>query len=146
MIHRILSGLVRGEEPSELQKQFGRFAPKAAAQSSATELTAHADRAGLRGLLQGRVHEGSDRESYDGIISSVTSFGMYVELPNTVEGLVRIEDLPDGEYFYDGVMELTDIHSGRRYRMGDRVRVRCVDANVNEGHVDFLLEEGEGWR
>ena len=83
---------------------------------------------------------------YDDIISSVASFGMYVELPDTVEGLVRIEDLPDGEYFYDGVMELTDIHSGRRYRMGDRVRVRCVDANVNEGHVDFLLEEGEGRR
>ena len=146
MIHRILSGLVRGEEPSELQKQFGRFAPKAAAQSSATELTAMQIERDCEDCYKAEYMKDRIGESYDGIISSVTSFGMYVELSNTVEGLVRIEDLPDGEYFYDGVMELTDIHSGRRYRMGDRVRVRCVGANVNEGHVDFLLEEGEGRR
>ena len=78
---------------------------------------------------------------FEGMISSVTSFGMYVELPNTVEGLVRMEDLPDGEYFFDGIMELKDIHTGRRFRIGDQVRVKCVGADVNAGHVDFVLEE-----
>ena len=86
--------------------------------------------------MKGRVGE-----CFDGMISSVTSFGMYVELPNTVEGLVRMDDLPGGEYFFDGAVQLTDVHTGRRFRTGDRVRVRCTGADVNAGNVDFVLEE-----
>ena len=78
---------------------------------------------------------------FEGIVSSVTSFGLYVELPNTVEGLVRMEDLPAGEYFFDGVLSLTDVHSGRRFAMGDRVKVRCVGADVSAGNVDFVPED-----
>ena len=56
-----------------------------------------------------------------------------------MEGLVRVENLPDGEYFFDGLLELSDIHSGRKFRLGDPVRVRCVRADVNAGNVDFEL-------
>lgn len=140
-IHRILSALVRGEPARALQKQFGKFAVRAASQSSAAELTAMQVERDCEDCYKAEYMKGRVGECFDGMISSVTSFGMYVELPNTVEGLVRMDDLPSGEYFFDGAVQLTDVHTGRRFRMGDRVRVRCTGADVNAGNVDFVLEE-----
>ncbi len=140
-IHRILSGLVRGESAKTLQKQFGKFAVRAAAHSSEMELEAMQIERDCEDCYKAEYMRSRIGQVFEGMISSVTSFGMYVELPNTVEGLVRMEDLPDGEYFFDGIMELKDIHTGRRFRIGDQVRVKCVGADVNAGHVDFVLEE-----
>ena len=78
-------------------------------------------------------------EEFEGTITSVTPHGFYVELPNTVEGLVKIEELPEGEYIYDGMMALICPVSGKRFRVGDPVRVTCIKANVNLGQVDFAL-------
>ena len=79
---------------------------------------------------------------FSGIISSVTGWGLYVALENTVEGLVHVSDM-DGYYAYDAQRQtLQDIHSGRAYRIGMRVRVRTLSASVERGEVNFeLLEE-----
>ena len=79
-------------------------------------------------------------DTFEGMVSSVTSFGMYVELASTIEGLVQIETLP-GAYSFDGLMELVSLQGGRRFRIGDRVRVKCTGADVNAGHVDFIVAE-----
>ena len=81
-------------------------------------------------------------ETFPAVISGVTGFGFYAELANGVEGLVRLEALPLGEYTFDGVMTLAG--PGVRYRVGDRVRVRCVRADVGSGQVDFVLGDENG--
>ena len=65
---------------------------------------------------------------------------MFVSLPNTVEGYVKIESLP-GNYEYDGFTKLKDTATGHGYRIGQTVRVVCVAADVNSGNVDFEIEK-----
>ena len=80
-------------------------------------------------------------DSFEGIISSVTEFGFYVELPNTVEGLVHVNTLPEGYYTYDGFFSLADEYSSRSFTVGDKVQVICSRADVNSGNVDFEIDE-----
>ncbi len=82
-------------------------------------------------------------EEFDGVISSAVNHGVYVELPNTVEGLIRVADL--GDYQYDGKMEFVDQHSGRKLRVGDPIRVTVAGVDVSAGQIDFVpADEGEG--
>ena len=74
-------------------------------------------------------------EEFAGVISSAAAQGVYVELPNTVEGLVRAEVLGDG-FEFDGLMEFRG-PGGKRYRVGDPMRVKCIRADVNSGQIDF---------
>jgi ribonuclease R len=77
---------------------------------------------------------------FDGIISSVTSFGVYVTLPNTVEGLVHITALDDDYYHYDqNLMLLVGERKKKIYRVGDRVKIRVVNTNIIDGDVDFKM-------
>ena len=122
-----------------MNKRYQRFAERSAEHSSQTEQQAMDIERSCEDCYKAEYMKGRIGEEFDGIISSVTSFGLYVELPSTVEGLIRLEDLPDGEYFFDGLLELSDVHTGRKFRLGDKVRVRCVHADVNSGNVDFAL-------
>lgn len=81
---------------------------------------------------------GHINEEFEGIISSVTDFGVYVELENTVEGLVHINSMVD-DFEYDGLVTLTGEFTGQKLTLGDRVKVKCVGANVNNGNIDFYL-------
>jgi ribonuclease R len=83
---------------------------------------------------------------FDGIISSVTSFGLYVTLPNTVEGLVHISQLDDDYYHYsDPLMMLIGEHTKNMYRVGDHVTIQVVGANIIDGEVDFkIVKRGDG--
>lgn len=79
-------------------------------------------------------------KEFDGIISSVTGFGIYVTLPNTVEGLVHITELDDDYYIYDeNQMMLIGERRKKIYRVGDRVTVRVMKAHISEGDVDFKI-------
>lgn len=79
-------------------------------------------------------------EEFDGIISSVTSFGMFIELDNTVEGLVRLSDLTDDYYHYhDAQHALIGERTSRVYRLGDEVKVRVARVNKDERTIDFEL-------
>ncbi|MEG2038288.1 MAG: S1 RNA-binding domain-containing protein, partial [Oscillospiraceae bacterium] len=80
-------------------------------------------------------------ETFSGVISSVTSFGVYVELESTAEGLIRIENLDEGEYIFDEKAELTERYSGKRYRVGDRIEVVVTGADVSGGKVDFVPKD-----
>ena len=79
-------------------------------------------------------------EKFDGVVSALTSYGMYVELPNTIEGMVRISDI-DGDFytFKEERMELVGRRSKRKYRLGDEVSVRVLGADRLLGTVDFEL-------
>lgn len=79
-------------------------------------------------------------EEYDGIISSVTNWGLYVELANTVEGLVHVLDLTDDFYYFDEkTYSLVGERTKKRYRIGDQVKVRVIGASKETGEVDFAI-------
>lgn len=76
----------------------------------------------------------------EGIVTGVQSYGMYVELPSTVEGLVRISAMGDDYFVYDQAkMQLTASGSRKSYRVGMKVTVMCIGADKGQGNVDFAL-------
>lgn len=79
-------------------------------------------------------------EEYEGMINSVLNFGMFVELPNLIEGLVKVDSLKDDKYIYDETtFSLVGQSSKRRYRLGDKVKVKCVAASKEMKTVDFEI-------
>ena len=81
-------------------------------------------------------------EEYEGIISGVTAYGFYVELPNTVEGLVHVTSLRDDYYSYnEETYELSGELSKKVYHLGQKVRVRVADADALRRTVDFTVVE-----
>ncbi|WP_180337981.1 ribonuclease R [Fructilactobacillus sanfranciscensis] len=88
----------------------------------------------------------SDRigEEYDGVISSVMKFGLFIELPNTVEGLVHISRMKDDYYQYvPKYMALVGRNTKRTFKIGQDVRVKCVGVDVDQSSVDFEILEVE---
>ena len=81
-------------------------------------------------------------EEFEGIISNVQEFGMFVELPNSIEGLVKIEDMPGGGYSYiEEKLSLINKNNKNRYTFGDRVKVKCISASKENSMIDFALVE-----
>ena len=81
-------------------------------------------------------------EEYDGIISGVTAYGFYVELSNTIEGMVRISTIPDDFYIYDeGSVSLIGREYGKSYIMGQQVRIKVVHVDKLLRTIDFELVE-----
>ncbi|MDQ6422727.1 ribonuclease R [Paenibacillus sp. LHD-117] len=79
-------------------------------------------------------------EEFDGIISSVTSFGMFIELENTVEGLIRLSDLSDDYYhFHELHMVLIGERTSKVYRIGDEVKIRVSRVDMEEYNIDFEM-------
>ena len=82
-------------------------------------------------------------EEYEGIISGVTNFGMFVELDNLIEGLVHISTL-DGFYTYvPEMLSLISANKKNKYRIGDKVKIIVTNANKNQGIIDFELVKGD---
>ncbi|MGN0642657.1 MAG: ribonuclease R [Huintestinicola sp.] len=138
-IHRILTDLCYNKtSPKVIAKRYVKFAYAAAEQSSQCELTAMRVERDCEDCYIAEYMSAHLGEEFDGMISSVTEYGMYVELPNTVEGLVKIETLPDGQYDFDGHFTISK-NGAPMYSVGNKVRVKCVKADVSGGNVDFVL-------
>ena len=81
-------------------------------------------------------------EEYQGMISSIMSFGMFIELPNLVEGLVRVEDMTDDHYLYDeSTLTLRGVKNKKGYRLGDTISVIVKSANKELRTVDFVIAD-----
>jgi ribonuclease R len=81
-------------------------------------------------------------QEFDGIVSSVTVWGMYVELENTVEGLVSIRDMYDDVYIYDEEnLLLFGDHTHKTYTIGDKVKIKVTGASLSDKTVDFEVVE-----
>ena len=79
-------------------------------------------------------------QEFEGIVSSVTKFGMFVELPNTVEGLVHITHMNQDYFnFIESHLVLIGERTGVSYRIGDRVKVKLIKVDVEAHEIDFIL-------
>ena len=84
--------------------------------------------------------EGKIGEEYEGIVSSVTQFGIFVELPNTIEGLIRFEDLGNEYFIYDeNRKRLIGEKTNKTYQIGDKVKIRVKSASKMLRQIDFEI-------
>ena len=144
VVHRILAEIIAGESIEKLKAKYTSFTQAASKMSSETEVKAMQSERSIADCYKAEYMKKHIGESFDGIISSATQFGIYVELENTVEGLVRATDLPSDEYKFDEKsLSLKGVHGGKNYSVGDTVRIRVLHANISEGQIDFALEETE---
>ncbi|MCD7730698.1 MAG: ribonuclease R [Oscillospiraceae bacterium] len=140
-IHRILTDLCYNKVSAEsMRKRYAAFAHSASEQSSAQELTAMRVERDCSDCYIAEYMKAHLGEDFCGMIVSVQEFGFFVQLPNTVEGLVRIDSLKDGPYDFDGHFTLTK-NGQASYTVGDKVHVVCAGANVSSGQVDFTIAE-----
>lgn len=140
-IHRIITDILAGYNKEWLTKRYGGFAVNAADRSSSAEQRAVSIERECEDCYKAEFMKAHIGESFTGKISSVTEFGFYVILPNTVEGLVHIRTLPEGEYDYSEPFALTEKFSGVSYSIGGEVTVLCAGADVSEGKIDFVLDD-----
>lgn len=142
--HRIMSAKLNGMTKDSLYDLYGSFARDSADHSTEMEMKAMSVERECEDCYKAEYMTSRLGKQFDGVISGVAAYGIYVELPNTVEGLVRIEGLPEGDYAYDGLMQLTDSVTGRRYRVGDSVRIIVIAVDVSTGIIDFGLMDEKG--
>lgn len=139
VVHRMLRKyyFTSCEDSDKLQSD-DEWMEQAARQCSAQERNAVDTERDVDDMKKAQYMEQFIGDEFDGIISSVTKFGFFVELENTVEGLVHISSLKDDYYHFDErAYALVAERSKRGYRMGQKVKVRCIDANRFKKQVDF---------
>lgn len=140
-IHRILSDYVAKRGTEKIQKAYAGFAVKAANQATHTEISAvNAERTCEEYYMAEYMVQHIGKE-FEGIISGVIGSGFFVALANTVEGKVDTATLKDGVYEVVNGITLIETLSGVSYTIGDKVRVKCIDSNINSGQIDFELIE-----
>ncbi len=114
--------------------------PEIATHTSAMERRAVDAERETDDLKKAEFMKGKIGEEFDGVISSVTSFGLFVELPNTIEGLVHVSYLTDDYYrFEERHYAMIGERTGNVFRIGDEITVRCVNVNIEERVVDFEI-------
>lgn len=140
-IHRIIKECLKKKSLSTSRKEeLEEFTFEAGEQSSLTERNADKTEREVDDLWRAYLMKDRLGEEFEGIISSVTNFGVFVELDNTVEGLIRVEDLPDtGFLLFEKQLRLKGQHTS--FGVGDRVKVKLVSANIFTRKIDFEFIE-----
>lgn len=141
-VHRYLAKTINGKINAKSMDYLDKNIDAIGKHSSETERRAEKIEREINKLKMTEYMTDHIGEIFDGRISGVTSFGFFVELPNTVEGLVRLQNMKDDFYIYD-----PDLHQhmgerkGKFYRLGQEVRVKVANADVNLKQIDFELIE-----
>lgn len=137
--HRMLYKAISAQE---FTRADSVFCEEAALQATTRELAADTAEREIDKLYMADYMRQFIGQEFDAQVSGVTSFGLFVSLPNLVEGLVRIEDLPGDRYEFDAErLTMTAIHSGKRYYIGVPMRVRLTAASNVTGQIDFCVVE-----
>lgn len=140
-IHRIIKENLHGGMTDKKRKHFTSILPEVADHSSYTERRAEEAERDTEKLKKVQYMSKRIGEVYDGVISGVTQYGLYVELNNTIEGLVRISTLTDDYYYYnEEKYEMTGQETGNCYKLGQRVKIKVTGADKMTRTIDFELE------
>lgn len=139
-IHRIIKEFLNGKISQKRQDQLAQIVDYASTQSSEREREAELAERDVKDIYKARYMEDRVGEEFVGIVSSVTSFGMFIELDNTVEGLVRLADMNDDYYIFDeNTFTILGERTKKMYRIGDVVKIRVEKVNVDFKEIDFKL-------
>lgn len=137
-IHRIIKETLRGRMNEERICHYQSILEEVTKHASETERRAEeAERETVK-LKKVQYMKDKIGEEYEGVISGITKWGMYVELPNTIEGLVHVANMTDDHYEYiEDRYEMQGIHTGKTYRLGQTILVRVIGADELQRTIDF---------
>ena len=137
-IHRIISEYINSSE--ELQEEFKIDSEKYAKSSSECEQVATKAEREAEKIKKAEFMEDKIGQEYDAIVSSITPFGMFAELENTIEGLIRFENIGNEYYIYDeNHKQLIGGQTGKVYKIGDKIRIKVIKASKITRQIDFAL-------
>ena len=141
-IHRIIKDNLRGRMNEEKIAHYQSILPEVTKHSSEMERRAQeAERETVR-LKKAEYMEQYIGEEFEGVISGMNKWGMYVELPDTVEGMVHVANMADDHYDYrEDRYEMTGAHTGKVYKLGQKVRVRVLEVSRMLRTVDFEIAD-----
>ncbi|WP_411955778.1 ribonuclease R [Cytobacillus oceanisediminis] len=148
IVHRLIrTYLIEGDVSSAIQEKWNSRLTEIAEHSSNMERRSVEAERETDELKKSEYMLDKIGEEYDGIISSVTNFGMFVELTNTIEGLVHVSYMTDDYYRYDERhFAMIGERTGKVFRIGDEITVRVVNVNKDERAIDFEIVGMKGTR
>ncbi|KAF5068761.1 Ribonuclease R [anaerobic digester metagenome] len=143
-IHRLLKKMLHGELGETQIKEYHKKMPDMALHCSRRERIADEAERDTEQLKKVEFMSDKIGQAFQGIISGVTNWGIYVELPNTIEGMVALAMLDDDYYEYnEKSMMVFGKRTGKSYRLGDKVTVVVSKVSKELGTIDFLFDDGE---
>ncbi|MEC1957538.1 ribonuclease R [Bacillus subtilis] len=140
-VHRLIrTYLINGKVDEATQEKWAERLPDIAEHTSSMERRAVDAERETDDLKKAEYMLDKIGEEFDGMISSVTNFGMFVELPNTIEGLVHVSFMTDDYYRFDEQhFAMIGERTGNVFRIGDEITVKVVDVNKDERNIDFEI-------
>ncbi|MBO8176211.1 MAG: ribonuclease R [Bacillus sp. (in: Bacteria)] len=141
IVHRLIrTYLIEGKMDEATRAKWEQQLPEIAQHSSQMERRAVDAERETDELKKAEFMEDKIGQEFEGIISSVTNFGMFVELPNTIEGLVHVSYMTDDFYRYDERhYAMIGERTGNVFRIGDEITVRVINVNKEERSIDFEI-------
>ncbi|MFY9414368.1 MAG: ribonuclease R [Tepidanaerobacteraceae bacterium] len=140
IVHRILRKQLQNDIDQKQEKKLVKIVERVAKLSSERERIAEEAERESVDLKIAEYMASRIGETYEAIVSGVTSFGIFVELDNTIEGLVHVSHMEDDYYhFNEKTMALIGERTGKTFRIGDVVQVKVYNVNIAERHIDFVL-------
>ncbi len=140
VIHRIMSEFLNSKNKDELNRHYLNFANEAAKNSSTAEVRAMQAERSAESCYMAEYMTHHIGESYTGIISGVTQRGVFVELPNSVEGFVPIDSFEDADYKFDGLISQIDQKTHKKLTIGQTLKIKVAASDVASGRIDFIPE------
>ncbi|MCH5263991.1 MAG: ribonuclease R [Lachnospiraceae bacterium] len=143
-IHRIIKEQLRGKLKENRIEHYEQKLPDVASRSSKMERRAEEAERETNKLKKVQYMEDHIGELYEGVISGITQWGIYVELPNTVEGLIHVSDL-QGDYFYydESAYEMVGKDSGLTYKLGQRLTIQVKDVDRFMRTINFVIADDD---
>jgi len=143
-IHRIIKENLRGKLNESRRAHYEKILNEVANHSSKTERRADEAEREVEKMKKVEYMTEHIGEIFEGVISGITSWGIYVELPNTIEGMVRVSDMEDDYYIYDEERyQMVGEHTKKTYKLGQKVKVQVISADKLLRTIDFAFVEDE---
>ena len=139
-IHRIIKENLRGRLSEKRIRHYEEILTEVADESSRLERRADEAERDTEKMKKVQYMSRHIGEEYDGVISGITAYGIYVELPNTVEGMVHVSNMRDDYYHYDEEhYEMVGEKTGNKYKLGQTVRIVVEDTDRLNRTIDFSI-------
>ncbi len=146
-IHRIIKENIHGGMKEKRIEHYQKILPEVTEQTSALERRADDAEREVEKMKKAEYMEQFVGKDFEGTISGLTTWGMYVELPNTIEGMIRVADIPGDYYYYDeDLHRMVGEKTGKVYKMGEPLRIIVAGVDKLTRTIDFVLyqEDEEG--
>ena len=140
VIHRIIKQYIKGNLSLDKQGRLEKTLPEIADHTSMTERRADEAEREVADLKKAQFMMDKIGEEFQGIISSLTSFGIFVQLENTIEGLVHFSNMLDDYYHFDEEkFHIIGERTNRLYKLGDEVTIKVIGVDISKRNIDFQI-------